>query len=137
MAQILTLVILLVLLNYAAKRLGFSPLGVLRWIWSSARTVGHGLAQLGYHWPTALGRAIGALWGDWTRTVRCVNGCGRVLPTVAIVTCKACQYRSMRSLFAPCPACGSARRHVRCPHCRISLPRPLLWTQPQPPRHYS
>ena len=86
--------------------------------------------------PSATMRGIGARLGDTRKTVRCVNGCQKKIPAVAVVTCRGCGYRTRRNLYAPCACCGSTRRHVRCPHCRMSIPRRALWTQPQPPRKY-
>lgn len=86
--------------------------------------------------PSWLGRGVGARLGDTRKAVRCVNGCQRKIPTVGVVTCRSCGYRSRRNLYAPCSCCGSTRRHVRCPYCRMSIPRRTLWTQPQPPRTY-
>ncbi len=89
-----------------------------------------------YGVPTSLIRAMGTWWGDRATTIRCVNGCKKKLPAVAVVTCRACRYRSRRNVFAPCPACGVTRKHIHCPRCRMSIPRRALWTLPQLPRSY-
>lgn len=86
--------------------------------------------------PLTCARLLGVAWGDQGRTLTCTQGCGKRFPGVGVTTCSSCSYRSRRSVFSPCPACGLTRRHVRCPHCRTSVLRPAYWTQPAPPRHY-
>jgi hypothetical protein len=103
---------------------------------SIVRAVGRSLVFLFVTVPTWLFRGMGAHWGDSARALRCTNGCGRELPMLAIMTCSGCGYRSRRPPFSPCRMCGLALRHYRCPWCRMSITRPALWTQPQPPRRY-
>lgn len=135
--QLVTLVVCLGLGSVALRAIGLSPkvslVGSFRW----ALGVGGHLARaLLWTLPVSLVRGGGAWWGDTATDLRCTNGCGRRIPATALVTCSGCGYRCRRSVFAPCRCCGTTLRHFRCPHCRVSVPRPALWTQPQPDRRY-
>lgn len=85
--------------------------------------------------PGWLLRMLGAAYGDLAVTALCENGCGQRVSLVGLVEC-SCGYRSVRNAFAPCVACGVARRFLACPHCGVGILRPGWTTQDFEPRRY-
>ena len=116
------------------RLLGVSPprLAMGSWLRSFPRVVWFLL----WTTPVAVVRALVGLWGDRAREAHCAKGCGKRIPTRGLVRCTGCGYTSQRSVFAPCPICGRARCHFRCPHCGRSISRPGLGGLEQPPRRY-